>query len=58
MTTGIVPFASPAACGGAPFVETPVAYDALLLAGFGGPEGQDDVLPFLRNVTRGARHPG
>ena len=53
MTTGIVPCASPAACGGAPFVETPVAYDALLLAGFGGPEGQDDVLPFLRNVTRG-----
>lgn len=29
------------------------AYDALLLASFGGPEGQDDVLPFLRNVTRG-----
>ncbi|MBO1030217.1 ferrochelatase [Tessaracoccus sp. SD287] len=28
-------------------------YDALLLASFGGPEGQDDVLPFLRNVTRG-----
>lgn len=27
--------------------------DALLLASFGGPEGQDDVLPFLRNVTRG-----
>jgi len=29
------------------------AYDAVLLAGFGGPEGQDDVIPFLRNVTRG-----
>lgn len=28
-------------------------YDAVLLAGFGGPEGPDDVLPFLRNVTRG-----
>jgi len=28
-------------------------YDAILLAGFGGPEGPDDVLPFLRNVTRG-----
>ena len=27
--------------------------DAILLASFGGPEGQDDVLPFLRNVTRG-----
>ena len=29
------------------------SYDAILLAGFGGPEGQDDVIPFLRNVTRG-----
>lgn len=28
-------------------------YDAVLLAGFGGPEGQDDVIPFLRNVTAG-----
>jgi ferrochelatase len=27
--------------------------DALLLVSFGGPEGPDDVLPFLRNVTRG-----
>jgi ferrochelatase len=32
---------------------SPVAYDAILLASFGGPEGQDDVIPFLRNVTRG-----
>ncbi len=31
----------------------PTAYDAILLASFGGPEGQDDVIPFLRNVTRG-----
>ena len=31
----------------------PTTYDAILLAGFGGPEGQDDVLPFLRNVTSG-----
>jgi len=30
-----------------------VAYDALLVLSFGGPEGPDDVLPFLRNVTRG-----
>ena len=29
------------------------AYDCILLAGFGGPEGQDDVIPYLRNVTRG-----
>lgn len=49
----VVPFASPAAAPGSPFVEQPVAYDGLLLAGFGGPEGQDDVIPFLRNVTRG-----
>ena len=27
--------------------------DALLLVSFGGPEGPDDVLPFLSNVTRG-----
>nr|WP_237728280.1 ferrochelatase [Cellulomonas sp. APG4] len=33
--------------------EAPSAYDAVLLVSFGGPEGQDDVLPFLRNVTRG-----
>ncbi|HEY0487108.1 MAG TPA: ferrochelatase [Mycobacteriales bacterium] len=28
-------------------------YDALLLLSFGGPEGPQDVLPFLENVTRG-----
>ncbi|AWH95501.1 ferrochelatase [Dietzia psychralcaliphila] len=27
--------------------------DALLVLSFGGPEGQDDVIPFLENVTRG-----
>jgi ferrochelatase len=31
----------------------PVPYDALLVQSFGGPEGMDDVLPFLHNVTRG-----
>lgn len=30
-----------------------MAYDALLLLSFGGPEAPEDVLPFLRNVTRG-----
>ena len=30
-----------------------MSYDAFLLVSFGGPEGPDDVLPFLRNVTRG-----
>lgn len=28
-------------------------YDALLLVSFGGPEGPDDVIPFLENVLRG-----
>ena len=46
-------FASDAASSGAPYMTTPVAYDGILLAGFGGPEGQEDVIPFLRNVTRG-----
>jgi protoporphyrin/coproporphyrin ferrochelatase len=30
-----------------------MAYDAFLLVSFGGPEGPDDVMPFLRNVTHG-----
>ena len=34
-------------------METMAAYDAFLLLSFGGPEGPDDVLPFLENVTRG-----
>lgn len=29
------------------------AIDAVLLVGFGGPSGPDEVLPFLRRVTRG-----
>ncbi len=29
------------------------SYDAFLLLSFGGPEGPDDVMPFLENVTRG-----
>jgi ferrochelatase len=45
--------ATDAAAAGPEHVTEPVAYDAILLAGFGGPEGQDDVIPFLRNVTRG-----
>lgn len=48
-----VPFASEASASGAEHVTAPQPYDALLLAGFGGPEGQDDVIPFLRNVTAG-----
>ncbi len=45
--------ATPAAADGPEHVTVPVAYDGILLAGFGGPEGQDDVIPFLKNVTRG-----
>jgi protoporphyrin/coproporphyrin ferrochelatase len=30
-----------------------VPFDALLLLSFGGPEGPDEVMPFLRTVTRG-----
>jgi len=32
---------------------TVLPYDALLVVSFGGPEGPDDVRPFLDNVTRG-----
>lgn len=33
------------------------AYDALLLVSFGGPEKQEDVIPFLENVLRGKNVP-
>src|SRR5215217_8539714 len=33
------------------------AYDALLVLSFGGPEGMDDLMPFLENVTRGRNIP-
>lgn len=32
-------------------------YDALLVVSFGGPDGPDDVLPFLENVLRGRNVP-
>jgi protoporphyrin/coproporphyrin ferrochelatase len=32
-------------------------YDALIVVSFGGPEGPDDVIPFLENVTRGRNIP-
>jgi len=34
-----------------------MAYDALLVVSFGGPEGMDDVIPFLENVLRGRNVP-
>lgn len=49
----VVRGATDAAESGPEHVTVPTAYDAILLASFGGPEGQDDVIPFLRNVTRG-----
>jgi len=33
------------------------SYDAILFVSFGGPEGPDDVMPFLRNVLRGKNVP-
>src|SRR5687768_15063102 len=33
------------------------SYDAILVVSFGGPEGRDDVLPFLENVLRGKNVP-
>lgn len=33
------------------------SYDAILVVSFGGPEGPDDVLPFLENVLRGKNVP-
>lgn len=32
-------------------------YDAVLVVSFGGPEGMDDVMPFLANVVRGKNVP-
>ncbi len=32
-------------------------YDSFLLVSFGGPEGQEDVMPFLENVLRGKNVP-
>lgn len=33
------------------------SYDAVLVVSFGGPEGMDDVIPFLENVLRGRNVP-
>ena len=35
----------------------PTFFDAVLVVAFGGPEGMDDVMPFLENVTRGRNVP-
>lgn len=36
---------------------TAQSYDALLVVSFGGPEREEDVVPFLENVTRGRNIP-
>ncbi len=51
------PFGPEADASGSPLSLTPHPYDALLIVSFGGPEGPDDVLPFLENVTRGRNIP-
>ena len=33
------------------------SYDGILVVGFGGPEGRDEVIPFLENVLRGRNVP-
>jgi ferrochelatase len=39
-------------------LQTPdCVYDAILVVSFGGPEGMDDVMPFLENVLRGRNVP-
>jgi ferrochelatase len=38
-------------------IEANSKYDALLVVSFGGPEGMDDVIPFLENVLRGRNVP-
>ena len=43
--------------GAPPFDNAARTYDALLVLSFGGPEGMDDVMPFLENVTRGRNIP-
>lgn len=35
----------------------PPAYDSVVVVSFGGPEGPAEVMPFLRNVTRGRNVP-
>lgn len=39
------------------FQDAAQPYDALLIVSFGGPEGMDEVIPFLENVLRGRNVP-
>jgi len=40
-----------------PLFDVPRRYDAVLVMSFGGPEGMNDVMPFLENVTQGRNVP-
>lgn len=40
-----------------PAISPSLSYDAILLVSFGGPEGMDDVMPFLENVLKGRNVP-
>jgi ferrochelatase len=40
-----------------PFDNEAVDYDAILIVSFGGPEGMEDVIPFMENVLRGRNIP-
>ncbi|WP_062203504.1 ferrochelatase [Demequina salsinemoris] len=53
MTDTVTPASSLPPLAASSRVLDATTYDCILLAGFGGPEGQDDVIPYLRNVTRG-----
>ncbi|WP_399521827.1 ferrochelatase [uncultured Gulosibacter sp.] len=49
----LVSAATEPARDGSAWVKAGVDYDGILLTSFGGPESQEDVIPFLRNVTAG-----
>jgi len=48
---------APAAPDAATLDASTLPYDSILVVSFGGPEGMDDVLPFLENVLRGRNVP-
>ena len=39
------------------FISVAPAFDSVLIVSFGGPQGRDDIRPFLANVLRGRRIP-
>ena len=55
-SSGLPPSPLPLPPSALPLAQPP-SYDALLVVSFGGPEGPDDVMPFLENVVRGKNVP-